>query len=401
MARSRTQTQAQRVAGQARLPLDAAAAQDAPPASLATEATRAAVATAMPPIPGESGRVRIETIIQHQLDNTAPQPLLAQAPSVLPVKTHDLFASYIAATAERADWIGGFAEPQCAVAGWCDALLTDEAAFVEASRQLAERLFAQMKPRTISAGDLAVIVYSADGDATRHIALLKLDPQVRQVRSFQRIGGRLRAVYDEANNTLPEAGSLQKCALLARTADQPGYRVVLLDTQAGPRASDVALFFYQGFLGVTLAPSPRRLTRRFVALCDSWLERHRDQLAPAELFAFYAARRAALARETVEVARFAAEALGDAHADLRADLAEYLAANLVEAELPRRIERFTVDPAVVAGLLRNVTLELDGGARLRVRADQLSSLLDPARLRRVGNTYELVITSLTLREVSD
>lgn len=399
MAHSRTH--AQSIAGQARLPLDDAAAQEGLPAVTRRAGARAAVGEGTPPMPGASGRVRIEAIIQHQLDNQAPQPLLAQAPSVLPARTHELFASYIAATAERADWIGGFADPQCAVAGLCDALLTDETAFVEASRRLAERLFSQMKPRTISAGDLAVIVYSADGDATRHIALLKLDPQVRQVRSFQRIGGRLRAVYDEANNTLPEKGNLQKCALLAHIEGQPGYRVVLLDTQAGPRASDVAVFFYQGFLGVTLAPSPRRLTRRFVELCDTWLERNRDRLAPTDLFAFYAARRGALAGETVEVARFAADALGAAHADLRADLTEHLASNLVEAELPLRIERFPVDPAVVAGLLRTVTLELDGGARLRVRADRLASLLDPARLRRVGNTYELLITSLTLREVSD
>ncbi len=400
MVRNRMHTQS--VAGQARLPLDGAAAQDEPLAVIRRSAPPAAVGAGSRPVPGASGQVRIEAIIQHQLDNQAPQPLLAQAPSVLPAKTHDLFASYIAATAERADWIGGFADPQCAVARFCDALLSGEETFVEASRRLAERLFAQMKPRTISPGDLAVIVYSADGDdATRHIALLKLDPQVRQVRTFQRIGGRLRAVYDEANNTLPEKGNLQKCALLARVDGQPGYRVVLLDTQAGPRASDVAVFFYQGFLGVTLAPSPRRLTRRFVELCDTWLERQRDRLAPAALFAFYAARREALAGETVEVAQFAADALGEAHADLRADLTEHLAVNLVEAELPLRIERFPVDHAIVSGLLRTVTLELDGGARLRVRADRLASLLDPSRVRRVGNTYELALTSLTLREVSE
>lgn len=399
MARTRIHTQPN--AGQARLPLDDMNAHDEPPA-----VTRRAIPSTMPSggtlsVPGASGQVRIEAIIQHQLDNQAPQPLLAQATSVLPAKTHDLFASYIAATAERADWTGGFADARCVVAGLCDALLTDETAFVEASRHLAERLFAQMKRRTIAAGDLAVIVYSADGDATRHIALLKLDPQVRQVRSFQRIGGRLRAVYDEATNTMPEKGNLQKCALLARVDGQGGYQVVLLDTQAGPRASDVAVFFYQGFLGVTLAPSPRRLTRRFVELCDTWLERNRDRLAPAELLAFYAARRTALGGETVEVARFASDALSAAHADLRRSLAEHLAVNLVEADLPRRIERFPVDSAVVAGLLRTVTLELDGGARLRVRADRLASLLDLERLRRVGNTYELVITSLTLREVSD
>jgi hypothetical protein len=391
VARTRWRTRAQSIDAQPRLPLVDVAPGEKPSQSATHGQWR---------VPGDSGRVRIEAIIQHQLDNTAAQPLLAQAPSVLPTKTHDLFASYIAATASRADWIGGFADPDSEIAGCCDALLGDEMAFVEASRKLAERLFTQMKPRTISAGDLAVVVYSADGNAERHIALLKLDAQVRQVRSFKRIAGRLRAVYDEATNTLPDKGQLQKCALVARASGRAGHQVVLLDTQAGPRATDVAIYFYKGFLGVTLAPSPRRLTRRFVELCDTWLERNRNRLSPAEMFAFYAARRRALAGETIEVNTFAAEALGS-YPDLRADLADHLASNLMETELPSRIERFAVDTAIVSGLLRTVTLELDGGARLRVRADRLESLLDMGALKRVGNTYELVLRSLTLREVSD
>ena len=136
-------------------------------------------------------------------------------------------------------------------------------------------------------------------------------------------------------------------------------------------------------------------------MCESWIDLHRDQFSPQQLFAFYAARRAALAGGTVEVARFAAEALDEAPAGLRADLAGHLAANLVEADPAQRIERFAVDAAVVSRLLRTVTLELDGGARLSVRADRLASLLDMRQLRRSGNRYELVLTSLTLREVSD
>ena len=401
---ARIRTQAGESTRKPRLPLDSAAGS-------AGAETLAEIARRAVPVAGAgdgcepavaASRVRIERIIQHQLDNETPQLLLAQAPSVLPPKTHDLFCSYIATTAARADWIAGFAEPEGTIAGLCDALLRDETAFVEASRQLAERLYSQMKPRTISAGDLAVVVYQSDGEPERHVALLKLDPQVRQVRTFQRISGRLRVVYDESNNTMPEEGHLQKCALLTHASGRSGYRVVLLDRQAGPRAvADVAVFFYRRFLEVTLAPSPRRLTRRFVELCESWIELHRDQFSPQQLFAFYAARRAALAGGTIEVARFASEVLGEAHAGLRADLAEHLAANMVEADPTQRIERFAVDAAVVSRLLRTVTLELDGGARLSVRADQLASLLDMGRLRRAGNRYELVLTSLTLREVSE
>lgn len=351
-------------------------------------------------IPGASGQVRIEAIIQHQLDNQGAQLLLAQEAGLLTSEAHELFASYIAATAARSDWIGRFAASDGDVAALCAALLGPEQAFVDASQRLAHLLFQQMRPRTISAGDLAALIYTADGDSQRHIALLKLDPQSRPIRAFQRVNGRLRVVYGRADNLLPDERQLQKCALL--TAATPGapFDITLLDTQAGPTAGGVAAFFYRGFLGVALAASPRRLTRRFVDLCDAWLDAHRAVLDPAALFAFYACRRAALDQTSVEVVPFAEHAL-PGHPELRHDLAEALALNLVEGESSVRLEQFSVDRAVVSSLLRYVTLELDGGARLRVRADRFASLLDPARVRRAGNRYELTISTLTLREVSD
>src|SRR5215469_9093838 len=108
VARTRTQTRRQTTAGQ---PLDEAAGGETR-AAVAPRATPTLGAAPMPGSTSAAPRVRIERIIQHQLDNAAPHLLLAQAPSVLPPKTHDLFASYIAATAARADWCGGFAEPE-------------------------------------------------------------------------------------------------------------------------------------------------------------------------------------------------------------------------------------------------------------------------------------------------
>lgn len=344
--------------------------------------------------------VRIERIIQHQLDNEKPQPLLAEAVSTLPSKTRDLFCSYIEETATRAEWIGSFAEPDGQIARWCDALLKDETTFVDASRQLAGRLFKEMKPRTIAAGDLAVVNYTVDGETERRVALLKLDPQVRQVRTFERIGGYLRVVYDEAYNTMPEDGHLQKCALPRRLPGERGYDIVLLDKQARPTATtDIAQFFYKRFLGAILAPSPRQLTRRFIDLCEAWLAHNGDDLTPADVFAFYAARREVLGAASVNITRFAEAALAG-HPSMRTTLIEHIAVGLGSGEPAQRIEQFPVDRVIADGLVRMVRLELDGGAQLRMPADQLASLLDLRRLRRVGNRYELVLTSLILREVS-
>ncbi|WIG58096.1 MAG: hypothetical protein OJF49_000841 [Ktedonobacterales bacterium] len=349
-------------------------------------------------IPGATGAVQIERIIQHQLDNQTPQLVVSQEIATLSAEAHPLFVSYIAATASRADWCGTFAETDGEVAQACRALLDDDTSFVTASQGLAQRLFARMKPKNIAAGDFAALVYREDGDAQRHVALLKLDPQTRLARRFAPVDGRMRVVYERADNLLPEDRQLQKCALITASATSGGFDVTLLDNQAGPRAEGVAAFFYKGFLGVALAPSPRRLTRGFLDLTDLWLDAHRDRLNPEELFKFYAARRAVLSAPQVVLAPFAALALPTQPA-LRASLVEQLAGSLSEG-LDGRVDRFDVDAAIAAPLLNYVTLELDGGARLRVRADRLTTLLDPKNIRKTGNTYELVLSSLTLKEVS-
>ena len=346
-----------------------------------------------------SGRVRIERLILHELDNHHDRLRLVDEPVVLSEEAAEYFALYVEEAAARADWRAQFAGVDGTVPDLCAALLDGPGEFVAASRSLAQRLFAQMRPRTIAPGDFAIAVYTSGDSPFRHIALLKLDPDHRLAREFTRAGTKTRVSIGVAANILPSTKRLQKCALLTVPAPGAGFDITLLDMQAGPNADGVAAFFYRGFLGAELSPSPRRRTREFLRCCDTWTSQRRDQLTPADLVAFYQARRAALAAPTLDCAAFVAAALSR-HPHLRPDLEAELAPLFAPADTGQA-GAFAVDPAVAAPVVARVTYELDGGARLSVPADRFAELVRIEPGRTTENKYRLIVESLTLKEVSD
>ena len=153
-----------------------------------------------------------------------------------------------------------------------------------------------MRPRTIAPGDFVALIYPRGDEPDRQIALLKLDPDHRLVRTFASRDGRLRVSISAAENLLPDSARLQKCALLTCPTPGDDFEVTLLDTQAGPRAEGIAAFFYRGFLATELAPSARRRTREFLRCSDLWLADHQEEFTPPQVTTFYEARRVASGR---------------------------------------------------------------------------------------------------------
>ena len=346
------------------------------------------------------GRVRIERLILHGIDNRSERLQLVDEPAILTGETETFFALYIEAAIQRADWRARFTDRDGEVPALCYALLDDAAEpFVTASRSLARRLYEQMRPRTIAPGDFVVIIYTWGDESPRRIALLKLDPDQRLVRDFSTIDGRRRVTITSAGNLLPDTGRLQKCALLTLPIlDGEAFNIMLLDTQAGPRADGVAAFFYRSFLAAELEPSPRRHTREFLRCSESWLAQYRDALTPGQILRFYAARRVTLSAEMLDCVAFARMALPE-HADLAEELLATLRARGLAGENNEPI--CAIDRGVAAPLLSRMTIELDGGARLILPVERLDELLhlDPARTPE--NKFRLVVESLTLREVSE
>ncbi|MGH2517897.1 MAG: nucleoid-associated protein, partial [Ktedonobacterales bacterium] len=335
------------------------------------------------------------------LNNRAEALQLVDEPAILTGESERFFALHIQSATERADWRARFADPAGAVPHLCRALLGGHEDFIAASRQLALRLYEQMRPRTIAPGDFVAAVYIS-GDSHRHIALLKLDPDQRLARTFTSSGGRTRVSIAAAQNLLPETRNLQKCALLSPSATDADFPVTLLDNQAGLRTEGVAAFFYRGFLRTELEPSPRRRTREFIRCCDTWLASYRDTLPPGDVTAFYDTRRTHLHSVELDIHRFAAAAL-PAYPALALELEERLAAVLGSADSDSAAGwiPFAIDPGAAAPVLNRVTLELDGGARLTVPADRFAELVRIAPERTAENKVRIVIESLTLKEVSD
>lgn len=370
-------------------------------------ATRAASIAVAPPTPPHG--MHIERLILHQLDSARGRLELVDEEVTLDERVSAFFAAHIASAAERADWRAAFVDGAAEIPLLCAQLLTD--GFVAASRQLALRLYDQMRarPNHIAPGDFVVALFR-NSAGEPHLALLKLDlDNQRLVREFGRVGQRTVVRLAAAENLLPEARRLQKCALL-RPAPGEGFELTLLDTQAGPRSDGVAAFFYRGFLTAALVPSARRRTRLFLSASETWLSQHGADFAPHQLLGFYRARRAALAGDTFDLAAFAADALPatgptaptDAQT-LQRDLVTYLREALfdpAEPEASSAAPVFAVDRATADPVVRAVTLELDGGARLRVDARLFDALVQLGEWRTGEGKLRLVIESLTLREVA-
>ncbi len=347
--------------------------------------------------------IRIERLILHALDAARGAPLLVDEEVALDERTTAFFTAYLDAALQRADWRARFAGDEGdAMPALCERLVRDPAAFVPVSQELARRLYAQMaaRPRTIASGDLVVLLYRASETTPRSLALLKLDPDARLVRKFRQTpAGRQVRIFPAAN-VLPDAVRLQKCALVTPSA--PGatgaatWEIALLDTQAGPRSEGVAAYFYRGFLTATLAPSARRYTRLFLTASEGWISQRAALLEPPDILAFYAARRAVLAGNKVALTEFVTAAL-PAHPVLRPSLLEHLRAALPGLDTLDGAPCFPVDRATAQPFVRFVTLELDGGARLRVSAPQFDGLVRVAP-RRSGNVVRLVVETVTLRE---
>ena len=297
--------------------------------------------------------ITIERLILHHLDNRTGDLLLVEAELALDDAIRALFASYIAEAHQNADWQARFSADESAtptMPDLCAQLLREPAAFVAISQTMARRLFDQMRqrPNQINPGDFVVAIYSAPTLPTACIALFKRDPDERLVRDFSLVHGRRLARIALADNLLPQTVRLkQKCALITPAT-------------------------------------------------DDWLAAHGAALPPRALMDFYAARRASLAGETLDLPAFALAALPTDGA-LAADLLAWLVSQIFDAEFEPQQTRFMVDRATADPVVRYVTLELDGGARLRIPAERFAEM---ARVdgQRVGGKIRLTIETLTLKE---
>src|SRR5215469_9572336 len=100
-----------------------------------------------------ASRIHIERLILHSLNNLTGEMQLVDEAAMVSAEVETFFSAHIEAALLRADWQARFSEPAGDVVTLCRELLGTPDQYVEASRQLALRLFTQMRPRTIAPGD--------------------------------------------------------------------------------------------------------------------------------------------------------------------------------------------------------------------------------------------------------
>jgi hypothetical protein len=350
---------------------------------------------------GASGRICIERVIVHELNNRTRKKRIADSELQLDEESEGYFVGYIRDTANHADWHAVFDDCRGEVASHCHQLLVGSPQFIQASQGLAHALYKQMvlRPNNIDPGDFAAVIYTAEDVPGRHIALLKLRPERRLGLEFQTVEGQTSVATKAAENLLPEFDRLQKCALLTLRDLHTDYDLTLFDAQAGPQSEGVAAFFYRGFLTTELVPSARRRTRLFLTTTETWMSSRLDSLSPQQVLAFYAARRSVLASDVVDLGIFAGQAIPHS-VDMQASLVQALRQALFRHDDTLDRSQFVVDRATADPLVRTVTLELDGGARLKVDARLFDGLVHVTERRTGEQKFQLVLESLTLREVA-
>ena len=152
----------------------------------------------------------------------------------------------------------------------------------------------------------------------------------------------------------------------------------------------------RGYRRLLLSRIPRRADSAIGAAAHPALSARGRRLAPRALFHVYAARRTALAGETLDLPGFARAALPDDSA-LAANLLAWLTPHVFDAEFEPEQTHFTVDRATADPVVQFVTLELDGGGRLRIPAERLAEMVR-IDAQRVGGKIRLAIETLTLKE---
>jgi len=198
----------------------------------------------------------------------------------------------------------------------CDAILTNNNAFVERSKDIANQLFQAMVSGrgNIDPGDLVVCIYSENGIDTQYLALLKMEPEDGFVGKREKVGNMTRVVLERVADVLP-IKELQKCAFIlpVNLRQERRYDLIILDQQTGRFGirRPVASFFQSGFLQCRTGLHPKEQTRLFIYQSQAWLNQRKDDLPPEDVERFKQRTTEIIQTNVVDVTAFAQETISD------------------------------------------------------------------------------------------
>jgi hypothetical protein len=232
--------------------------------------------------------------------------------------------------------------------GLCRAIVASRRRFVEHSARLAQHLFDASTTETstdtrISDGTLVVARCQADndGEKTRFVAMLKLDPNdsFHAEVSLDKGGNQIVKLLLQPDTLPSPRERLQKAAFVGPAGGD--YDALVVDKQR--RGTVVSAYFLDGFLGMEEISDPATRTRTLYRTVSRVLDEVRPDLTPVEQRQLDDYLRGAMMSETIDADDLVARAPGP-------ELVRDRLAARVDVDLPDRI--FETDPEVALQLTR-------------------------------------------------
>lgn len=262
--------------------------------------------------------IAIHKMIVHKVDHkNNPQPILSDLESPITEEAGSFLRQHIASNREhKRARKATFLNPPNQMSILCDNILTTPDTFVDCSKDIARLLFqAMVQGRgNIVPGDLVVCLYSENGDDTRHLALLKMEPQDGFRGRRENVNGQIRVVLERVPEVLPTS-ELQKCAFIlpANLRQERRHDLIVLDQQTARYGirRPVASFFQAGFLHCRTGLHPKEQTRLFIYQSQAWIDQRKEELPAEDVERFKHRTTEVVEGNVVDVTTFAQEVLPD------------------------------------------------------------------------------------------
>ncbi len=328
--------------------------------------------------------IRILKASVHILDKRLEEPMLAQGETPLTEDITRYLIQHILKSSRSANAEAAVFKGDGAVKHLTGTIFIDPESFIDASKDMAKRLFAVMRPiETVASCDLVTVLFQT-GDIPC-IAILKLDHQQAFQHSIEYENEAFEVKLSAVENTLPQTNNqLTACALINAPdlVTETGLLIIERDGQdGGPR------WFLHKYLGAEWQPDRMELTRMFKDIPEKFARRHlKTDFGGAE------ALRSCLYEEllgsaAVDPKSFAEEALDDI------DARDKLLSALQMAGLQVN-EKLEIDRSWVNDKMKNRTIKTDTGFTLRAEHEFFD---DTARFevrRNLDGSIDYIIKSV-------
>lgn len=219
--------------------------------------------------------IDVERIIVHILDNNSDTPILAEIEQEIDEEIHEFLVKHILKSLKDDDnRKAKFRVGKNSIKEACKKIFSNDEIFIEASKEIANRMFRIMKTNNnISSCDLVVCIFSSDN--SKYIGILKLDYQKSFIHEIEYVEDCFRVSIIPQETGLPGLNQkLQKCAFIRELNDEHDFDMIVLDKQSYSKDNEIAHFFIDEFLNSEVLIDNRDKTKILKNAVEKWTRKN-------------------------------------------------------------------------------------------------------------------------------